>query len=302
MIIPPYLKQGDKVAIVSPAKVILPKEIEQATKHIQKAGFEVVLGKNIHSNWNRFAGTDKQRLADIQWALDSPEIRAVFFARGGYGSVRIIDQLDFSQFKINPKWLVGYSDITVFHNHVNTNLNVSTIHATMPLNMTNSELNKTSTQKLLNGLQGDIDSMKIESHKLNREGAGTGHLVGGNLSVFCSLIGTNSDVNTDGNILFIEDLCEELYHLDRMMYQLKKGGKLKKLSGLLVGGFTDMTDVSSWFDKSAYEIIADHVKEFNYPLIFNAPAGHIPLNLPLYIGMKYQMKSTNEMAVIELVD
>lgn len=294
MIIPPYLKPGDRVSIVSPAKVILPNEISFAIQELESFGLTVELGKHVFSTWNRFAGKDTERTLDVQFALDDPEIKAVFFARGGYGSVRIIDKIDFSQFSTSPKWLVGYSDITVFHQHVNATLNIATCHATMPLNMVNKELNRKSTTNTIDMLFGKKLIINSDFHNYNKLGKVTGEIVGGNLSVLCSLIGTNSFMNPKGKILFIEDLCEEIYHLDRMMYQLKKSGFLQNLKGLIVGGFTDMTDVSTWFDKSAYEIIHDHVKEYDYPQTFDFPSGHISFNQPIPFGKEVLFDVSNQ--------
>jgi muramoyltetrapeptide carboxypeptidase len=293
MIIPPYLKPGDRVSIVSPAKVILEKEIVFAVEELKKRDLIVELGKNVFGSWNRFSGTDSERLSDVQNAFDNPEIKAVFFARGGYGSVRIIDNISFTKFIKKPKWLVGYSDITVFHQHVNSNFGIATCHGTMPLNMIKSELNHQSTKALIDLLFNIPSLISCNYHKLNNLGKTKSEIVGGNLSVLCSLIGTNSFIDPAGRILFIEDICEELYHLDRMMFQLKKTGILNKLEGLIVGGFTGMTDVSGWFDKQAYDIINDYVREFNYPKTFGFPSGHTALNLPLIFGQNLELVISN---------
>jgi muramoyltetrapeptide carboxypeptidase len=300
MIIPPYLKQGDKVAIVSPAKVIRPHEIEFAVKELTNWGLMVELGSNTHTQWNRFAGTDSERLYDTQWALNNPEIRAVFFARGGYGSVRIIDQLDFTHFKNSPKWLIGFSDITVFHQHVFANFQTATCHGPMPLNFNNNDNNLIASNSLKSLLFGENICYQSPCHELNQLGEVEGILVGGNLSVLASLIGTNSQVNYHNKILFIEDLCEELYHLDRMLFQLKKANVFEQISGLIIGGFTEMTDVSGWFDtKHAYNIIKDHISNCDIPVAFGFSVGHIARNLALGSGLETRLKVAQSLTVVK---
>lgn len=299
MIIPPYLASGDTVAIVSPAKIIIETEIAHAVQLLEQSGLKVLIGPHVHAQWNRFAGTDVQRQEDLQWAIDHPEVKAIFFARGGYGSVRIIDRVNFEPLKRNPKWLIGYSDITVFHCHLPQQYELATCHATMPLNMIDRELNQRSSQALIQLLSGQTAAITCPPHTFNRTGIAHGELVGGNLSVFCSLIGTDSGLSTTNKILFIEDLCEELYHLDRMMYQLKKSGSLDTLKGLVIGGFTDMTDVSGWFEGDAYSIIQSHIEPYDFPVCFGFPAGHIDLNLPLIIGGAYQLTINTDTTVLE---
>lgn len=294
MKIPPSLISGNCIAIVAPAKVILPKEIEYAIKEIETRGFKVQLGNNIFNRWNRFAGTDDERLADLQKVMDDPTIHAILFARGGYGSVRLIDQLDLTHFQGSPKWIIGYSDITVFHNHINTNSNIATCHGTMAINMIEAEEEKRSTSKMLDLISGIQEEVTFDHSPLNQTGNCQGQVFGGNLSVLNSLIGTNSIVNPNGKILFIEDLCEELYHLDRMLYQLNKAGILNSISGLIVGSFTDMTDVSNWFGKeNALEIIKKHTSSLKIPIAFNFPAGHQSKNYPLIMGKEYFLTVNN---------
>ncbi|MGB0404497.1 MAG: S66 peptidase family protein [Salibacteraceae bacterium] len=295
MKIPPSLIPGNCIAIVAPAKIIHPKEIEYAIQEIESRGFKVQLGENLFNSWNRFAGTDEERLLDLQSAIDNPEIHAILFARGGYGSVRLIDQLDFSRFEESPKWIIGYSDITVFHNHINANSNVATCHGTMTINMIEAGEEKKSTSKMLDLISGIQTEVTFPHYSLNKIGSCRGEVFGGNLSVLNSLIGTNSMVNPNGKILFIEDLCEELYHLDRMLYQLKKAQVLDSISGLLVGSFTDMTDVSNWFGKeTALEIIKKHTLELDIPIAFNFPAGHQSRNYPLVMGKDYSLVVSNK--------
>jgi muramoyltetrapeptide carboxypeptidase len=223
---------------------------------------------------------------DLQTMLNDPLIKAVISARGGYGTVRIVDKIDFSQFKKTPKWIVGYSDITVLHSHVN-NLKIETLHATMPVNFTK---NLEATESLRKALFGENLNYQIEAHPMNKKGGAQGIVVGGNLSLIYALTGSVSDIDTNGKILFIEDLDEYLYHIDRMMMNLKRSGKLSNLAGLIVGGMTDMKDNTIPFGKTAEEIIIDAVKEFNYPVCFNFPAGHVDKNMAIYLGREAKLK------------
>lgn len=285
MILPSYLKKGDVVAIIATARKISEEEIQPAVSFLNDSGFKVLLGSNLFEQCNQFAGTDKQRIDDLQWALNHPEIKAIFFARGGYGSVRVIDAIEFTEFKKYPKWIVGYSDITVLHNAIHQ-IGVATLHATMPINFFK---HADATQSMINALMGNHVVIKASHQLLNKCGESSGILVGGNLSLIYALSGTNFDLNTDDKILFIEDLDEYLYHVDRMMMQLKLSGKLKKLKGLIVGGMTDMKDNAIPFGKSANEIILDAVKEYDYPVCFNFPAGHIDDNYALYLGKETKL-------------
>lgn len=282
-IIPPYLQKGDTVAIIATARKISMEELQPAVAQLKNWDLEVVLGKNIFCVDNQFAGTDAERAADLQWALNDSKIKAIFIARGGYGTVRIIDHIDFSVFKLHPKWVVGYSDITVLHQHINQNFGVASMHATMPINFTKNE---EATESLRRALFGNPIEYSVASHSLNRIGEAKGELIGGNLSLIYALCGSKSDIATKGKILFIEDLDEYLYHIDRMMLNLKRSGKLENLSGLIVGGMTDMKDNTVPFGKTAEEIIYDAVKEYKYPVCFNFPAGHIDRNLTLIMGEK----------------
>ena len=280
MTIPSYLKKGDKIGIVACARKISKEELQPAIDILKGWGLEVVLSKNLFNSYHQFSGTDEQRTEDLQTMLDDTSVKAVISARGGYGTVRIIDNLDFTTFKKNSKWIVGYSDITVLHSHIH-NFGIETIHATMPVNF---EKNEEAAETLRKSLFGEIINYEFQSHPLNRKGIAEGLLVGGNLSLLYALSGSVSDITTKGKILFIEDLDEYLYHVDRMMMNLKRSGKLNELAGLIVGGMTDMKDNAVPYGKSAEEIILDAVKEYNYPVCFNFPAGHIERNLALYFG------------------
>jgi muramoyltetrapeptide carboxypeptidase len=286
LIQPPYLKQGDKIAIVATARKISKEELSPAIELLKKWGLEVVLSKHLFNADHQFSGTDNERAEDLQSMLDNPSIKAVISARGGYGTMRIIDKIDFTKFKQNPKWVIGYSDITVLHSHIH-NMGIQTLHATMPINFTK---HAEATETLRKAVFGEMLSYTSEGHALNRKGKAEGVLVGGNLSLLYALAASSSDIDTKGKVLFIEDLDEYVYHIDRMMLNLKRSGKLSHLAGLVVGGMTDMKDNAIPFGKTAEEIILDAVKEYNYPVCFNFPAGHIDKNLALYFGKKVQLK------------
>jgi muramoyltetrapeptide carboxypeptidase len=297
MITPPFLKAGDKIAIVSPARNITFEEVYPAMKILQHWGLEVVLGTHVFSRNNQFAGTDEQRIHDLQHMLDDGTIRAILCSRGGYGTVRIVDRLDFSGFVRSPKWIIGYSDITVLHSHVQRHFGIETLHATMPVNMTENAPAE-SLESLRNVLFGTRISYTLPRMPLSRSGAGEGMLTGGNLSILYSLAGSVSDVDTKGKILFIEDVDEYLYHIDRMMMALKRAGKLQHLSGLIAGGMDRMNDNAVPFGKTPDEIIMDAVKEFAYPVCFGFPAGHGEKNLALILGRSVKFKVDSRVEVV----
>lgn len=287
MIIPPSLKKGDTVAIVCTARKVTIEELQTAIDLFKNWGLNVVLGKTVSLEENQFAGSDDARADDLQAMLNNKAIKAIVIARGGYGTVRIIDKIDFSIFKQHPKWLVGYSDITVLHSHVQRHCNIETLHAPMPIGFDKNTA--TSLQNLHQALFNNTLQYAFKTVRPNISGNAEGMLTGGNLSVLCSINGSVSDIETDGKILFLEDLDEYLYHIDRMMMQLKRSGKLKNLKALLVGGFTEMKDNAVPFGKTAYEIIAEHVSAYNYPVAFNIHAGHINNNNPLIFGRKIKV-------------
>lgn len=278
------LQQGDTIRILAPARKISREELVCSVRYLQDKGFNVDFGEHLFSQCHQYAGTDFQRAEDFQQALDDENVKAIWCARGGYGSLRIIDLLNFSNFAKNPKWICGYSDVTVFHAHVNNVLNLPTLHATMPLNVQSEAIQFDMLDTMLSALQTGEVSYSVPSNPMNREGKAEGILCGGNLSVLYALNGSVSDIQTDGKILFIEDLDEYLYHVDRMMMCLKRSGKLKNLSALIVGGMTKMNDNSIAFGKTAEEIILEHVLEYDYPVCFGFPAGHIDDNRTLIMG------------------
>jgi muramoyltetrapeptide carboxypeptidase len=282
MIIPPYLNSGDKVAIVAPARFITKKESEPAIELLTDWGYNVIEVNGLYEAYNQFAGTDLQRAASMQQALDDESIRAIFFARGGYGCLRTLMHLDWTGFTRSPKWLVGYSDITVFHSYVNQVLGIETIHGPMPVKF--QETPEDTLNRLHDALQGKLFTYQFKSHPFNKKGTAKGMLTGGNLSILYSLRGTNADIKPDGNILFIEDLDEYLYHIDRMMMNFHYGNILQNINALIVGGMEDMHDNQIPFGASAEEIIASSLRGLDYPVIFGFKAGHIAQNNPIYLG------------------
>lgn len=285
LIQPPHLKKGDKIAIIASARKIALEELGAAISVFKSWGLDVVLGDNLFKQNNQFSGTDAERAADLQTALDDKSIKAVISARGGYGTMRIIDKIDFSGFIEQPKWVIGYSDITVLHSHIHT-LGIQTLHATMPINFSKNE---EAVESLMKTLFAQHLTYEFEASVFNKKGVAEAEVVGGNLSLLYALSGSISDVDTKGKILFMEDLDEYLYHIDRMLLNLQRAGKLSELAGLIVGGMTDMKDNAIPFGKTAEEIIIDAVKEYNFPVCFNFPAGHVDRNLALVLGKRMKL-------------
>jgi len=296
---PPYLKKNDLIAIVATARKVTVNEMKAATDLFYSWGLKVINGQYLYGECNQFSGSDEQRAADLQFALDHKDIRAICIARGGYGTLRIIDNLDFSKFKKNPKWICGFSDITVLHSHINSMLNIETLHAMMPVNILSGKNNELAILSLKSALFGKKISYEIAPHPLNIRGNAEAVIVGGNLSLLYAMKGSVSDLNTNGCILFIEDLDEYLYHIDRMMLSLKRCGKLSKLAGLIVGAMTEMKDNAVPFGKTAFEIIAESVSEYNYPVCFGFPAGHMDDNRTLILGRKVKMLVDNNKVTVE---
>lgn len=290
MITPNNLKKGDKIGIIAPARKIQMSEIAAAIKVFECWGLEVVLGKNIFAQYRQFAGTDEQRAEDLQYMMDNSEIKAIVCARGGYGTVKTLKLLDFSTFLLSPKWIVGYSDITALHAHLNQNLKVKSIHGTMPFNFPKDLSENEAVKTLKKSLFGEQNIYEVLNHEYNSVGNVSAELIGGNLSVLFSVSGTKYDIDTSGKILVLEDLDEYLYHIDRMMMNMKYGGKLENLKGLIVGGMTDMNDNQIPFGKSAYEIIRDAVAEYDFPVCFNFPTGHIKNNYALIFGAQAELE------------
>lgn len=292
---PSYLQKGDTIAIISTARKISLIEIEAAINLLNSWGLKVIVGKTIGLENNQFAGTAQERIADLQTFLDDERVKAIWCARGGYGTVQLIDYLDFNTFIKHPKWIVGYSDITVLHAHIH-NLGIETIHATMPINIPkNSE---ESIKTLKNVLFGNLLKYEFQPDKKNVFGNAKGQLIGGNLSVLYSLLGSISSVETTEKMLFIEDLDEYLYHIDRMLQNLKRNHYFEHLAGIIVGGMTQMRDNEIAYGKTVEAIILDIVKPYNIPVIFNAPFGHLDDNRALILGRTIRLISTADIAQI----
>ncbi|HEY0667497.1 MAG TPA: LD-carboxypeptidase [Sphingobacteriaceae bacterium] len=291
MIIPPYLKKGDTVAITCPAKK-LPADIREGIALLQSWGLTVVIGETVNASYHQYAGTDELRIKDFQRFIDDQSIRAIFAARGGYGTIRIIDKLDFSSFNQNPKWIIGFSDITVIHSHLYANYSVQSIHGQMPMNVPDGT--KPSLETLRKALFGEPYNYNYQSLTERINGTAEGVLIGGNLTLLVMMSGSVSEMDFSDKILFLEDVGEYLYSVDRMMWHLKRAGKLAELKGLIVGGFTDLKDNDVPFGQTAEEIIFNHVKEYNYPVCFDFPAGHISDNHALIFGRKVSFRVEKE--------
>jgi muramoyltetrapeptide carboxypeptidase len=296
-IIPRSLAESDEIRIIAPASAVEKETIDKTIQSLVDLGYIVSLGKNTLNRYHQFAGNDSERAEDFQEAIDDPSVGAIFCARGGYGSIRIIDQIDFSSITENPKWIAGFSDITVFHTYLNRVFNLATIHSPMPVNVSSASFPE-NLKKLKKILEGNQPELKIEKHELNRLGTGKGKLVGGNLSILYSLQSTKYEIDTLGNILLIEDVGEQLYHIDRMMQNFLHSGKLEGLSGLIVGGMTDMKDKRRPFGKTAEEIVLDTVKKFDFPVAVGFPGGHMESNQPFIMGAEIKFTVDKTMSKI----
>ena len=293
--IPAYLKEGDIIGITCPSGFITQEEIQPAVLKLQEWGFQVKVGKTVGAKDFTFGGTDELRTEDLQQMLDDRDIDAILFGRGGYGAVRIIDNIDFTTFKKRPKWLIGFSDATVFHCHVNRNLGIATIHSKMcnsfPADWSQAEPSQIETINLIRKcLTGEKMQYTAVANEKNRIGKSEGILIGGNLSILQNLAGTKSDIQTKNKILFVEDTGEYLYSIDRMFWNLKRSGKLDKLNGLIIGGFkTKPDDPGEEFGRTVYDIVDEVVKEFSYPVCFDFPVGHQKNNYALKCGVKHRL-------------
>lgn len=287
---PPYLKKGDTIGITCPAGYMLKEKAQTCIETLQQWGYDVMVGKTLGSaSETYFSGTDEERLNELQAMLDDESINAILCGRGGYGVSRIIDRLDFKKFKKNPKWIIGFSDITVLHAHVFATCKIASIHAPMAAAFNDGGAENEYILSLKKMLAGKKNKYKIDSHVFNKQGVSTGELIGGNLSLLVHLIGTDSDINTKNKILFLEDIGEQIYAVDRMLYQLKRSGKLNDLAGLVIGGFTEMKDSERPFGKTIDEVIKELVAAYDYPVCFNFPVSHGKENYALKIGAKYQL-------------
>ena len=297
---PPYLLKGDAIGLVCPAGYMALEKVQTCITTLQEWGYNVKIGKTIGGGSSSyFSGTDEERLADFQQMLDDDEVKAVLCARGGYGMSRIIDKINFKKFKLQPKWIIGYSDITVLHAHLYSNYYISSMHAPMAGAFNGEEFKNEYVLSVKNTMEGKKIKYSCEVHEFNKKGEAIGELIGGNLALLAHLVGTDSDSKTRGRILFLEDTGEYLYNIDRMVLQLKRSGKLSKLAGLIIGGFTDIKDTERPFGKTTYEIINDAVKEYEYPVCFGFPVSHEKENYALKIGVGYKLKVGKSKVLLE---
>ena len=287
MKIPPSLQKGDTIALVATARKNIDDNLKPAIDLLHSWGLEVVIGSSIGLDNNQLAGTDEQRAADFQQQMDNPNIKAIWCVRGGYGTVRMIDLLDFTKFKQNPKWIVGFSDVTVIHSYVNK-LKIATIHGAMPITV--GKASAESIESLRKSLFGEKLEYETSFSPANRLGNAKGEIVGGNLSILYSLMGSNAQIDCKGKILFIEDLDEYLYHIDRMMMSLKRCGCFDGLNGLIVGTMTKMKDNDIPWGKNANQIIEDVTKSYSFPIFYNFPAGHFRDNRALIFGKQVSLE------------
>lgn len=294
---PAFLKPGDSIMIVAPASVLKSADaIAGGVELARNWGLEVIVGTHVFDSLGHFAGSDADRLSDLQSGLDDPSIKAIWMARGGYGTNRIVDKINFSKFLKNPKWIIGFSDITVLHNHIH-NLGIQTIHANMATGM-DSLRDESAVESLRKSLFGEELQYEIPTSDKNRFGKANGALVGGNLSILASLLGTPSDVDMQGKILFIEDVGEALYRIDRMMISLKRNGYFDHINGLIVGDFSNIVANDPEFGKTLEDIVLEAVGGRNIPVLFNFPAGHLPKNNALIFGKKISLEINQKGGVV----
>lgn len=304
-IIPPYLKRGDTIGITSPAGYITHEEIKPAVMQMQSWGFKVKIGETIGKRDFTFGGTDQERARDFQTQLDDPSIKAIMCARGGYGFVRIIDRLNFEHLKSHPKWIIGFSDMTVVHNHLNRNYGIASIHSKMcnsfPDDWSKAEpIQMDTINSIRKALTGAKMMYTAPYHPSNKTGSAEGTLVGGNLKTIESLAGSGSELRTNGKILFVEDTGEYLYSIDRMFWNLKRTGKLSALAGLIVGGFkVKQDDPGEEFGLALYDIVIEKIKEYKYPVCFDFPVGHQKNNFALKCGIKHRLTVSNHTSTLE---
>nr|WP_321244614.1 LD-carboxypeptidase [uncultured Psychroserpens sp.] len=300
LIQPPYLKAGDTVAIVAPSGILKNRtdEVDQAVALLKSWGLHAVVGKHVFSKGNHFAGTDLQRCEDFQNALDDPKISAIWCARGGYGTVRILDKLDYTKFKSNPKWLIGYSDITALHNQFH-NEGFQSIHALMCVSLPEdiSEIKET-VDTFKSTLFGKPVDYTLEGSTYNRVGEASGPLVGGNLTILHTMLGSQESIDTSGKVLFIEEIGEYKYHIDRMLQSLKRAGYFDNCAGVLVGGMSKMRKNTTPWGTSVEQLILDALSEYDFPIAFNMPAGHEKDNRAMVMGATIKLKVSKEKSTV----
>lgn len=295
------LVKGDTVLIITPAKSIDATYIDMAIALLKSWGLEVEVGARALGQYHYFSGTDEERASDLQWALNHTHAKAIICARGGYGTIRIVDEVDYTYFQENPKWLVGFSDVTILHNKLHAELNLPSIHGLAPLYLDKLENDSETLMTLKAALFGEKLHILFDAFGINRLGTCSGQIVGGNLAILESLIGTNLDINTKGKILFIEDVSEYAYKIDRMLWSLKKSGKLSDLAGLVIGGFTDMKQSETVFGCSIEELILESVSEYGFPVAFNFPGGHQLDNRSIILGYTYNLSVSNSGSELNLI-
>ncbi len=288
--VPPNLSKGDTIAIVCPSGYMPAEKAATCIKVLKEWGYKVRVGKTLGNQFHYFSGTDDERRNDLQLMLDDPTVKAILCGRGGYGMSRIIDQLDFKAFKKNPKWIIGYSDITLLHGHLYTQLKTASLHSPMAAAFNDGEHANEYIQSLKKILNGGSYKYRSVAHPLNQFGTASGELVGGNLSLLAHMTGSRSAFDFKKKILFIEDIGEYIYNVDRMMIQLERNGVFNNLSGLMIGGFTDMKDTVIPFGASITEVIHERVKKYPYPICFDFPVSHTRENYPLKVGVRHELK------------
>ena len=291
------LKKNDKVIFISTAKYSRKEELSFSIKLLESWGLNVDFGKNLYKRNHIFSGSIDERLSDIQYALDNNEYKAIFFTRGGYGSIQILDLINWIKFSNHPKLMIGFSDITIFHSHIINNFNIETIHSNMPYFYINSS--KKSIKNLKNILFGNAITYKFKSSKKNKFGECGGKIIGGNLSILCSLLGSTSQINTKNNILFIEDVDEYYYQIERMIYSLKRAGFFDNLKGLVVGKFKKIKDNKIKFGKKLHDIILDLTHEYSFPIAFDLPIGHLFNNNPIIFNTKIKLIVNENFVIIK---
>ena len=295
MIQPPALNPGDLIYITAPAKLMDGQAVTYAKKHLEENGFKVLISKNCLGKHHYFSGTDEERLWDLQFGIDHPDVRAILCARGGYGSIRLVDRINWANMLREPKWLIGFSDITVFHHRLNK-LGVQSIHGSMPINFEkNTEAALTS---LVNTLKGSWPQFLLPSNQCNKVGIATGNLIGGNLSIVYSMLGTDDQYDFEDSILFLEDLGEHYYQVERMFFALKKSGAFQKIKGLIIGGISELEDTDPPLGRTIEEIVLDQLMFTRIPVLFNFPGGHIEDNRAMVFGKKIQLTVSEEEASV----
>ena len=301
MKIPPYLKKGDTIGILCPAGAMSMEKAQTAINVLQEWGFKIVTGRTLGNQGSYFSGTDEERLSDLQAMMDDRSIAAILCARGGYGTGRIIEKISFKKFRNHPKWIIGFSDITILLSHLFSNYKIASLHAPMAAAFNDEQYTNQYVQSLHEALTGKKTNIRTAPHPYNRHGAAKGILMGGNLSLLAHMVGTSSDIDTRGRILFIEDVGEYIYNVDRMLYQLKRSGKLKKLAGLIIGGFTEMKDTEIPFGKQVEEVIRDVVAEYDFPVCYSFPVSHEKENYALKVGVEHKLNiKENKTLLIEI--